>query len=1773
MKHRKREKGRKRQLKKGVLKVLSMALGVSMMVGLGTSFFVSENAKTLKFLKTEVSAATEINALDELNSKIKDGIFTETNLVASLSEDKKQELKKLLVDGFNSNADNVAFSDLVIKKTSLTPSDRTRYWIPTLERLRKEKGLRPSGAYPAGSKEAELILELVKEADRIALELANSPQNDEMEVVAAEAKVTFEKFVNRLLESNPNLKIQDLKRDLPALYRGMLFLQQQYSFEDDLVESLIFEPHTIKGKSKDSVDAYTRLKSYGGNKVLDTRKGGYLKQSETLFIERKVAEYTGTKSVIDLIEALAKKKNVTAGNYFEQRTQAQVVSTGNKSVYDTLKDKRDLNYLIIPILSRGEGIYAGVTSGSISLGMLNTYADQESREAVLPHTRGNQQNKSPFFLAPLMGQENFMTFLNSVNRSGKEVPFVLAIDTMNHRVNGKLIWSAPEGENAAKEVRNFFGPLRLIDEVYKNEKNYGGQSNSPSSLVAYEKRLMNKDFTGVGLYAHEMTHGNDYNIGGVVNQTILGGDKRTTMGEEILTRSMFETEDNSQNKGTFTKPFFQFNTTTVIPDGDNRIQAKLPLNTKEKLVNYSKNLIDLIAYLEVKEAEIALTLPEGDRKSYFNQVSQVARGDGKKATTDKFMPSTAVPISVDDLVKKGYVSGQFIPNGTNRFATIIPNQYDYLPLLESFYAANVAATGMHTVGDLSVKRNAHEIMGWLGWDAFVAYMGKASGDTDKEVFTSLGISDWQEYKLNKYKELKEKTAVNENLWTEDSLNKSLKEAIDADLKVIKTNSDAAVYANAVNVRKVKQNILNKALRYNELERTVLKEAETKNIIYVSNTGMGTGKEQSSPTTLEAALAKAKDGYIIRFVDTVTKRKAITVDKKLIFEGVDGIEGEGLNLNEDLILNSETSWKNLKLTLNGEGKIVKSIYTNANTIFEGVSTQISPQQNDKRPALVIGKDAQGKKVEVQVKNNDETRFVSATFAGDGNLFIAPNVKIDRGIINEGKVAKVISQSNSLGVFENKNSGNLQVTIEKANPTDIELKDVTFIHLKDKSTASLWSVTGKPSIILDEGTNMMAKDVNLTVNEVKGPGKISFSDKGKLTADKLLNNPVIAFTRGNLDYSSYDGKVFVETKEGEAEVVLTDLGSTLSKDGQGKYIYIGNFKIYHDFENMEVTDPVIPEIVNKLKPKDNEKLKKAPKEPTFITQKVEDTDNDGVWEFKGWELNEQGSNDKVKHYIGIWDFIENTHTPDPVIPPSPQPIKKHRVYYSYEGDIPKGRETAPVSEEVEEGQTIFIPNDETDIEVADMDGIYSLTWDRSQTSMGDKDITIVGRWTLTKNKHKVIYVYEGDKQPSGDNLPQIPVEVEGFEGDLVVIPANISIKADGGIYSLVWTSDVSHIEREDVEVKGTWTFKEDQVTIPNPTKYRVIYDYSGDVPEDRQVPEEKEILEGELIEIPSDETHIVVDGIDGLYDLKWNRDITKMGTEDVRIIGEWTFVPNKHKISYHYVGDKLPPAELLPTLPNTVEGVKGDVVTPAQDTQIAADGGIYSLTWKDNISQIGTESVTVIGEWTFEKDKEKRLIARDVANGDWFESAVYFMYREGIMFGKGPIEETEDAIYFNFVPYDVTSRAEVATVFSRLDRKGGVKVWERAFPDVTENDWFYPNVKYIKDRGYMNGYADGRFGGYDILTREQFAKMLLNYMKVNNLDKGIRGNLKVYKDGDKVSAFAKEPMEWAVKSGIIKGKDGGSRLDPQGGMTRAEMAVMLERFLQIPEIEEFYRANRG
>lgn len=175
--------------------------------------------------------------------------------------------------------------------------------------------------------------------------------------------------------------------------------------------------------------------------------------------------------------------------------------------------------------------------------------------------------------------------------------------------------------------------------------------------------------------------------------------------------------------------------------------------------------------------------------------------------------------------------------------------------------------------------------------------------------------------------------------------------------------------------------------------------------------------------------------------------------------------------------------------------------------------------------------------------------------------------------------------------------------------------------------------------------------------------------------------------------------------------------------------------------------------------------------------------------------------------------------------------------------------------------------------------------------------------------------------------------------------------------------------------------------------------------------------------------------------------------------------------------------------------------------------------------------------------------DVPEGRWDYPYIGKISAVGIMTG---MENGE------FNSTDTLPRAQFATTLYRMSGSPDVE-YSTKFPDVADGQFYTKPILWASKVGVTNGYSNGNFGPGDKINREQMATMMYNYAKNEGYDISTKKSLEQFSDGQYVSTYAKNAMEWAVANGIISGKDNGTRLDPQGTANRGECAAILMRFL--------------
>ena len=203
---------------------------------------------------------------------------------------------------------------------------------------------------------------------------------------------------------------------------------------------------------------------------------------------------------------------------------------------------------------------------------------------------------------------------------------------------------------------------------------------------------------------------------------------------------------------------------------------------------------------------------------------------------------------------------------------------------------------------------------------------------------------------------------------------------------------------------------------------------------------------------------------------------------------------------------------------------------------------------------------------------------------------------------------------------------------------------------------------------------------------------------------------------------------------------------------------------------------------------------------------------------------------------------------------------------------------------------------------------------------------------------------------------------------------------------------------------------------------------------------------------------------------------------------------------------------------------------------------------------TKDMTVYAGWRMDENPGTGVNPfTDISEKDWFYGDVMFVYENGLMLG------TSKTL---FSPHGTAMRGMMATILWRMEGSP-VPKGKNSFTDVEAGKWYADAITWTTENGIFAGYGKDKFCPDDPITREQLAAIFYRYADYKGYDLTVKGDLDKFKDADKITDYAKTAMQWAVGSGLVKGKSG-NLLDPQGTATRAEIAAMLHRFIEKYEL---------
>ncbi|MBQ7986622.1 MAG: S-layer homology domain-containing protein [Clostridia bacterium] len=195
-----------------------------------------------------------------------------------------------------------------------------------------------------------------------------------------------------------------------------------------------------------------------------------------------------------------------------------------------------------------------------------------------------------------------------------------------------------------------------------------------------------------------------------------------------------------------------------------------------------------------------------------------------------------------------------------------------------------------------------------------------------------------------------------------------------------------------------------------------------------------------------------------------------------------------------------------------------------------------------------------------------------------------------------------------------------------------------------------------------------------------------------------------------------------------------------------------------------------------------------------------------------------------------------------------------------------------------------------------------------------------------------------------------------------------------------------------------------------------------------------------------------------------------------------------------------------------------------------------TWLDNLT------VALVPYWQAESS--------DLPPYTWYHDGVAFCLKNKLMQG-------DENKFFN-PDYKITW-AEFLQILWNMEGKPGMEEGS----ENNQSNWYDDALEwaletklvYEEDKGFLPDTA---------ITREEVASVLYLYAKYKGLDTNNveDATIALFDDASEISEYAVSAIEFATRMGIISGK-AQNTINPKDNTTRAEIAVILERFSKITQ----------
>ncbi len=177
--------------------------------------------------------------------------------------------------------------------------------------------------------------------------------------------------------------------------------------------------------------------------------------------------------------------------------------------------------------------------------------------------------------------------------------------------------------------------------------------------------------------------------------------------------------------------------------------------------------------------------------------------------------------------------------------------------------------------------------------------------------------------------------------------------------------------------------------------------------------------------------------------------------------------------------------------------------------------------------------------------------------------------------------------------------------------------------------------------------------------------------------------------------------------------------------------------------------------------------------------------------------------------------------------------------------------------------------------------------------------------------------------------------------------------------------------------------------------------------------------------------------------------------------------------------------------------------------------------------------------------------DVGPDHWAYEAVEYCYENNIVSGISPTEFGRDA--------QIRRGDFILMIYNAMGKP--IPAGHADFTDVSPDDYYYDALSWGQPIGLASGTGNGAYSPNAPVTREQAFTILRKALPLmgHNCPDGDLSILNQFDDQDQISDYARPHAATLVSQGIVGGK--GTGIDPQGRLTRAEMAVILHKAMTL------------